>query len=147
MKRNVSKMLMVLAVAFIITLGSVNTAFAKESSTCIKGGCYKSRYGQSVYCKDHTWYAKETPCYVSGCTRKKQTSSSYCDYHYNQKYGNKKSTSSSSKSTSKKSSSSNTKKSYSMPDPDDYEDFDDFMDNWDGNMPDGSDAEDYWENW
>lgn len=23
----------------------------------------------------------------------------------------------------------------------------DFMDDWDGYMPDGSDAEDYWENW
>lgn len=36
---------------------------------------------------------------------------------------------------------------YEMPDCDDYEDFDDFMDDWDGNMPDGSDAEDYWEDW
>ena len=26
-------------------------------------------------------------------------------------------------------------------------DYDDFMDDWEGNMPDGSDAEDYWENW
>ena len=34
-----------------------------------------------------------------------------------------------------------------MPDCDDYESYEDFMDDWDGNMPDGSDAEDYWENW
>lgn len=34
-----------------------------------------------------------------------------------------------------------------MPDCDDYENYEDFMDDWDGYMPDGSDAEDYWENW
>jgi len=51
----------------------------------------------------------------------------------------------SSSSSSKKSSNKNN--SYDMPDCDDYEDFDDFMDNWDGCMPDGSDAEDYWEDW
>lgn len=34
-----------------------------------------------------------------------------------------------------------------MPDCDDYESYEDFMDDWDGNMPDGSDAEDYWGNW
>ena len=34
-----------------------------------------------------------------------------------------------------------------MPDCDDYEDFDEFMDEWEGRMPDGSNAEDYWENW
>ncbi len=43
-----------------------------------------------------------------------------------------------------------TKKSYytdGMPDCDDYDNWDDFMDDWDGNMPDGSDASDYWDNW
>lgn len=34
-----------------------------------------------------------------------------------------------------------------MPDCDDYDSYEEFMDDWDGNMPDGSDAEDYWENW
>lgn len=34
-----------------------------------------------------------------------------------------------------------------MPDCDDYENYEDFMDDWDGYMPDGSDAEDYWEDW
>ena len=40
-----------------------------------------------------------------------------------------------------------TKKTTEMPDCDDYDSYEDFMDDWDGNMPDGSDAEDYWENW
>ncbi len=43
-----------------------------------------------------------------------------------------------------------TPKSYDtddMPDPDDYEDWGEFMDDWDGNMPDGSDASDYWDDW
>ena len=30
-----------------------------------------------------------------------------------------------------------------MSDCDDYQSYEDFMDDWDGNMPDGSDAEDY----
>ena len=34
-----------------------------------------------------------------------------------------------------------------MPDCDDCESYEDFMDDWDGYMPDGSDAEDYWEDW
>ena len=34
-----------------------------------------------------------------------------------------------------------------LPDCDDYENYEDFMDDWDGYMPDGSDAEDYWEDW
>lgn len=48
------------------------------------------------------------------------------------------------KQTTTKKSSKNTT---SMPDCDDYESFDDFMDDWDGKMPDGSNAEDYWDNW
>lgn len=34
-----------------------------------------------------------------------------------------------------------------LPDCDDYESYEDFMDDWDSYMPDGSDAEDYWEDW
>ena len=34
-----------------------------------------------------------------------------------------------------------------LPDCDDYEGYEDFMDDWDGYMPDGSNAEDYWEDW
>ena len=34
-----------------------------------------------------------------------------------------------------------------LPDCGDYESYEDFMDDWDGYMPDGSDAEDYWEDW
>ncbi len=34
-----------------------------------------------------------------------------------------------------------------MPDCDDYDDWREFIDDWDGNMPDGSDASDYWDNW
>ncbi len=63
------------------------------------------------------------------------------------KKNNKKSSGKSSykkKSYNKKSS----KKSYEeWPDCDDYWDEDEFLDDWDGNMPDGSDAMDYWDNW
>ena len=73
---------------------------------------------------------------------------------YNSGSGSKSSgsKSSGSKSSGKKSSGKKSShKSYSyeqdMPDCDDYESWGEFMDDWDGNMPDGSDASDYWDNW
>lgn len=47
----------------------------------------------------------------------------------------------------KHSSAASRSKEAEWPDCDDYEDFEEFMDDWDGHMPDGSDAEDYWDNW
>ena len=55
--------------------------------------------------------------------------------------------SSGSKSYNYKSSWDMYLESDDMPDCDDYEDWDEFMDDWDGNMPDGSDASDYWDDW
>lgn len=45
------------------------------------------------------------------------------------------------------SSSKKRRIEYEMPDCDDYDSFEDFMDDWDGCMPDGSDAEEYWDDW
>ena len=77
-------------------------------------------------------------------TTKKNTKKSY-------KKNTKKSTGSGSykKSSSKKSSSkkSSKKSCQEWPDCDDYWDEDEFLDDWDGNMPDDSDAMDYWDNW
>lgn len=45
---------------------------------------------------------------------------------------------------------SNKKSNYSYdeyPDCDDYDSWEDFMDDWDGNMPDDLDASDYWDDW
>ncbi|MCR5604926.1 MAG: hypothetical protein K6G27_14675 [Lachnospiraceae bacterium] len=52
-------------------------------------------------------------------------------------------------STKKKSYSKSKKKEKEAewPDCDDYWDEDEFLDDWDGNMPDDSDAMDYWDNW
>ena len=71
---------------------------------------------------------------------KKNTKKSYT------KKNSKKSTGSGSykKSSSKKSSK---KSCQEWPDCDDYWDEDEFLDDWDGNMPDDSDAMDYWDNW
>ena len=117
--------------------------YARESGkmTCSVSGCYDSRTSNSSYCYTHT-------CRKDGCYNKASDSSDdrYCSTHSTK--SSKSSTSSTSKTTytpSKKYTSSKPKKK--MPDCDDYEDYDDFMDDWDGNMPDGSDAEDYWENW
>ena len=69
-------------------------------------------------------------------TYKKSTSKKNTKKNYTKK--------DSKKSSGKKSS----KKCYKeWPDCDDYEDEDDFLDDWDGNMPDDSDAMDYWDNW
>lgn len=97
-------------------------------------------------------------CVKSGCNNKRVTGSSYCYIHKPSSITKK------SNNTLKKNNSTNKKKGsgYSkpskkkttrnpyttdMPDCDDYGSWGEFMDDWDGNMPDGSDASDYWDNW
>lgn len=99
-------------------------------------------------------------CYKPGCNNTCASGSAYCYIHKpHSDIKNSKSLSTKKKnSTSKKKSSGSaknskkklTKKSYyteDMPDCDDYDNWGEFMDDWDGNMPDGSDASDYWDNW
>ena len=105
--------------------------------------------------------AKKTPtrtCIKAGCNNKCATGSSYCYIHKPSTIKKK------SNNTIKKNNITNKKKGsgYSgsskkiitknsnaidMPDCDDYGSWGEFMDDWDGNMPDGSDASDYWDNW
>lgn len=97
---------------------------------CLVDGCNNPNAG-GYYCKTHQ-------CPVRGCYKKAGNHSHDTD--------NKKDTS---KDTSQKSSGSKpkTKQKKTYPDCDDYDDYDDFMDDWDGYMPNGEDAEDYWEDW
>lgn len=120
----------------------------RESATCHHGSCKKNAISGSLYCASHTCGKGRNGCYreviganelCSSCKEKKKNqSSNSTSSNRSKSYG------SSSYSSNKKSSST---KKYRMPDCDDYESYDDFMDDWDGNMPDGSDAEDYWEDW
>lgn len=90
-----------------------------------------------------TQFKSSSTSAVSSVKEAHTTSKSSSKAYYNKNnYDNNKKNSSYHNNYGKKSSSK-----YKMPDCDDYEDFDEFMDDWDGNMPDGSDAEDYWENW
>ncbi|WP_285829614.1 hypothetical protein [Bacteroides acidifaciens] len=132
-----AKGLLIFGVIIIIGLiaGSVDS-----KPKCIKSGCSNDQASGSSYCYLHKPYTGS-----SSYSNKSSGSSSYSS--------GSSSKSSTSSSSSKKTTSSYSSKSYStnkkveMPDCDDYEDFDDFMDDWDGYMPDGSDAEDYWDNW
>lgn len=94
-------------------------------------------------------YAKTNykTCIKSGCNKSRASGSSYCYKHKSGTKTNKSNSLSSSKKTTTSKKKTYSKKHCDMPDPDDYEDFDDFMDDWDGCMPDGSDAEDYYEDW
>lgn len=114
-----------------------------KAHTCQATGCNKGVKTGSIYCSSHT-------CNTPNCHRiaNKGRYCTYCSNGFeasNNSSSKKSSTKSNTKSSTKSSYSS--KKKYQMPDCDDYEDYDDFMDDWDGCMPDGSDAEDYWENW
>ncbi len=100
--------------------------------------------------------ASTRTCIKSGCNNKCATGSSYCYIHKPNSTTKKSSkTIKSSKNNKKRSGYSEspkkktTEKSYAtdMPDCDDYGSWGEFMDDWDGNMPDGSDASDYWDNW
>ena len=124
------------------------TTSGSESDTCHHGSCKKEVISGSRYCASHTCDKGRSGCYreviganelCSSCREKKKNQlSNSTSSNRSKSYG------SSSYSSNKKSSST---KKYRMPDCDDYESYDDFMDDWDGNMPDGSDAEDYWEDW
>jgi len=150
------KSLIVLTISIFLALFIMPmTDVSAATGTCAASGCNKKRWNKSSYCST-------CQCAWSGCGAKRMSGSSYCAKHraeilkpgkstssYSSKssYSSSKSSYSSGKksNTSSKKNSSNRK--YNMPDCDDYEDYDDFMDDWDGCMPDGSDAEDYWEDW
>lgn len=120
---------------------------------CAKFGCHNNKVYGSSYCDSHrsSYYSSSShtsPYGSSGRSSSSTTSS----------YSGKSSTSGSKNSYSGSSSSKSYTNSYSktsnssfgkatMPDCDDYDSYEEFMDDWDGCMPDGSDAEDYWENW
>lgn len=111
-------------------------AYVREQgyNDCADSGCYSYRMKSSMYCSRHT-------CEWTDCTHKKSSNSDYCSTHEreleNARKKRQQSTSSKKKATTE----------YEMPDCDDYDSYDDFMDDWDGEMPDGGDAEDYWEDW
>lgn len=120
--------------------GSTSTT---ENDICHHGSCQKKVINGSRYCSSHTCGKGRNGCYrevpganelCSSCKEKKKNASS--DSTSSTRSG----------SVNSKKNTSSTKKQ-EMPDCDDYESYDDFMDDWDGDMPDGSDAEDYWEDW
>lgn len=129
MKRIVNKAL-VIVVAMIIMMSMSISAFA--ASKCVHSGCNNRTVSGSNYCSTHK--CKKSGCGSAGLNKY----NGYCSASHKSGSTSKK---------SEKKSSGSSKKSYTIPDCDDYDDYDDFMDDWDGCMPDGSDAEDYWENW
>lgn len=116
---------------------------SSTSDTCHHGSCEKKVISGSQYCSSHTCGKGRNGCYREVSSANEKCSS--CKAKESSTSSSNTRTSQNSSSYSKKSSSSS--KNYEMPDCDDYENYDEFMDDWDGNMPDGSDAEDYWEDW
>ena len=146
MKKTVLRLAVALFVSFIAVTGFISGETHASSRKCVASGC-------SNYCKSSSIYCYKHECSKTSC-HNKAINQGYCSTHANKSNTSSyKSTSSSSKSSynkSKKSSyskSKSKKRYYDMPDCDDYDDYDDFMDDWDGCMPDDSDAEDYWDNW
>lgn len=123
---------------------SSSTSKPKEERTCLQPGCNKSvTYPKSNYCPTHT-------CRKPDCNSGILDGSSFCWMHTDPNKAYKKTTTKKKTTTRKKTSTSKKstkKKKVVMPDCDDYDSLDDFLDDWDGCMPDGSDAEDYWDNW
>ena len=160
MKNKLFKMATLLLAAWIITMAPAETAYAKSSDLCAKPGCNAKKYCGS-YCAAHDCCKIKSACKTANYGGRKICKESHCgNTAYSDGYCHKHSKSNSSssyKSTGKsnskgsssykKPSSSKKKSYYDMPDCDDYDSYDDFMDDWDGCMPDGSDAEDYWDNW
>jgi len=101
---------------------------------CLVPNCTRCVVADGLYCIKHT-------CIEPGCTNKATEDSgrcSSCEKAYK------------SKTTTKKKMTYKTKSKSTeveWPDCDDYEDYGHFMDDWEGEMPDGSNAEDYWDDW
>lgn len=115
----------------------------QEGGYCVVHRCIRCNnrcIDGKQYCINHT--CKEPGCF-NGVKEKNTT----CDSCKNEAIKKKNAEIARQNEKYKKSTSKKTTKKYSMPDCDDYDSYDDFMDDWDGFMPDGSDAEDYWENW
>ncbi len=111
---------------------SVSPAF----ETCAKPGCDRMCDSGQIYCYRHRTYDHSE-------RKKKSTSTTTSNTTYNNTKSNKGSYETNNRNKL-------PKKSYytdDMPDCDDYDSWGEFMDDWDGNMPDGSDASDYWDNW
>lgn len=109
--------------------------------TCLEIVCYNYAPDGENYCINHR-------CVTEGCHNLRATGDTLCRSCKNKKSEETyKKNQAAKKKTVKKTTTKKTTKKRSMPDPDDYDSYDDFMDDWDGYMPDGSDAEDYWEDW
>lgn len=126
--------------------------------TCTVERCTNEKTPAALYCDEHgcyfcdnkkpaitgsNWCYKHT-CSKNGCYANIREGV-YCSKH--QDTANQSTSSKNNSSSSYISKYRSKKKIVNMPDPDDYDSYEDFMDDWDGNMPDGSDAEDYWEDW
>lgn len=116
-----------------------------STHTCHHGSCVKKTLSGSRYCSSHTCNGGRSGCYkeVSGANEK----CSSCKSKSTSSYSSSSSNTTKKSTTTYKKPTTSTKPKYTMPDCDDYDSYEDFMDEWDGCMPDGSDAEDYWENW
>lgn len=119
----------VLWVVVVIKTIPERDARIKEENSCIWSDCDHARKDGSIFCYYHAAKSSiETSKEVDRIEASKENAKKAQDVE------------------KVKNNSSSTKKS-DLPDCDDYEDYEEFMDEWDGCMPDGSDAEDYWEDW
>jgi len=159
----IKRIIFILITALCIVFTFSTVVYAKGDRQCKKPGCTRKAVpgpNRDGYCYEHSPKNKAVKCKVNGCTNKAYHGSIYCGTHecgasscrnrkvsgtgfcsLHKMYQNHPAYSNNTGS----SSSSNSE--YEMPDCDDYDSFEEFMDDWDGCMPDGSDAEDYWDNW
>ena len=123
-------------ISLIVEMGFVIYLFLPK---CDASGCLALPMNHSKYCKEHAYRYQQNHYYY----HKPSTSSS----------GGSKTSTTSTTGTGSSSNSYHSGSSYhhssksTMPDCDDYDSFEDFMDDWDGCMPNGMDAEDYWNDW
>lgn len=134
-----------LVLSGIILVSILLVYFGKKD--CRNSWCHRMRQADSPYCI--ICEEKQKRVVEDEKTYERKSTSSSTQGTISNTYGTTYNASGVDTSNSGKTNKtqSSTGKQYSMPDCDDYEDFDEFMDEWDGFMPDGSDAEDYWENW
>ncbi len=126
--RTFSKYLLVIAI--VLLAGLIGCAENVSAQTCLHSGCNRKCYLGDRYCYKHrTNTSTKQKNKNTNRTRNSRSSTMNKTGPYN------------------KGNAANAYCIKDMPDCDDYGSWGEFMDDWDGNMPDGSDASDYWDNW
>ena len=128
-----------------------------EPKECAHYGCTNNAHGDSIFCRRHDPEYDDSESgievhmvnynygnYGSIIGTSDNNNSGRNDNNAGNRNNNR---NNSNNSSNNRNVDTNSDNNVEMPDCDDYEDYEEYIDDWDGVLPDGTDADDYWDNW